>query len=173
MHEMHGMPMHEATVVLSALQAADVDFCLGGGWGVDALLDEQTREHSDLDFWVPASQLHELLLVMVEVGVDRVCPTPGDRPWNWVLHDGNRRIDLHLYEPTDHGYWCYGSSLGGEQFPDEALSGSGVVGGIPVRCESAEWAIKFRTGYALREIDRHDVRLLCERFGLEMPDSYR
>lgn len=169
----HRMPADQARQVLEELTVGRVGVVLGGGWCVDALLGEQTREHSDLDLWVPADQLHELLGVVAALGVDRVLPWPGDRPWNWVLHDGgSRRIDLHLYEPRTDGSWHYGSALGGESFPDESLSGRGVVDGLVVRCESPAWAVRFHTGYPPRPVDRHDVRLLCERFALERPDGF-
>src|SRR3954449_1467240 len=125
----HHMSAHDARTLLSALQADEVVFCLGGGWGVDALLEVQTRPHSDLDLWVWAEQLHDLLRVLVSQGVDRVLPWPGDRPWNWVLHDGRRRVDLHLYEAAAAGGWHYGSALNGSTFPDDALAGRGVVDG--------------------------------------------
>ena len=38
---------------------------------------------------------------------------------------------------------------------------------------SPEWLVKFHTGYELDENDHQDVRLLCERFGIDMPDKYR
>jgi len=169
----HRMPAAQARQVLDALTTGGVEVVLGGGWCVDALLGEQTREHSDLDLWAPADQLHELLTVAVALGVDRVFPWPGDRPWNWVLHDGaTRRIDLHLYEPREDGSWHYGSALAGERLPAEALAGEGTVDGLQVRCESPEWALRFRTGYPPREVDRHDVRLLSERFDLPLPPDW-
>jgi hypothetical protein len=43
------MTAERVTELLGALDAHRVDACLSGGWGVDALLGEQTREHADLD----------------------------------------------------------------------------------------------------------------------------
>ena len=95
----HVMPAAEAAHLLRALDDAGVGASIGGGWGVDALLGQQTREHSDLDIWVPATALETLFGVLVADGLDRIFPWPGDRPWNFVLHDGRtRRVDLHLYE---------------------------------------------------------------------------
>jgi len=168
------MPSAEAQDLLLALADARVGACLGGGWSVDALLGEQTREHSDLDLWVPAHDLHALLRVMVEKGVDRVYPWPGDRPWNWVLHDGaTRRVDLHLYERRSDSEWHYGSALGGDTFPTEALEGRGSIGGLVVRCESPAWSLRFHSGYEPRSTDRHDMGLLSERFGIELPQALR
>jgi lincosamide nucleotidyltransferase A/C/D/E len=48
------MTMTAADVVeiLGWLRAASADVWLDGGWGVDALVGEQTREHKDLDLIV-------------------------------------------------------------------------------------------------------------------------
>jgi lincosamide nucleotidyltransferase A/C/D/E len=32
--------------------------------------------------------------------------------------------------------------------------------------------VKFHTGYALDENDYQDVKALCKRFGIEMPEEY-
>ncbi len=44
--------------------------------------------------------------------------------------------------------------------------------GHPVRCIPPEWMVKFHSGYTLDENDYHDVRLLCERFGIPLPEEY-
>jgi lincosamide nucleotidyltransferase A/C/D/E len=146
---------------------------VGGGWGVDALLGEQTRLHSDLDLWAAADDLEGLLAALVPAGVDRILPWPGDRPWNFVLHDGaRRRVDLHLYEPLPDGSLHYGPVTGGVVFPAEALEGRGSIGGVAVRCEAAEWAVRWHTGYPPRDVDRHDVPLLCRRYGIPLPAGF-
>ena len=166
------MSVDEARALVSVMADVGVHACVGGGWGVDALLGEQTRPHSDLDVWVPAEELHDALRALVGQGVDRIYPWPGDRPWNWVLHDDdNRRVDLHLYERMSDVEWHYGSALDGETFPTEALAGTGSIGGLAVQCESPPWALRFHLGYQPRATDRHDMRLLCERFGLELPPA--
>src|SRR5687767_3676578 len=82
------------------------------------------------------------------MGVDRIFPWPGDRPWNFVLHDGRRhRVDLHLYEDREDGQIHYGSALAGDVFPAAALDGCGKIGAQSVRCESPEWALRWHTGY--------------------------
>lgn len=32
--------------------------------------------------------------------------------------------------------------------------------------------VKFHTGYPLDENDYHDVKLLCQKFGIEIPTDY-
>lgn len=170
----HVMPAADAAALLRALRDGGVDACVGGGWAVDALLGQQTREHSDLDIWLAATDLHDLFRIVAERAVDRIYPWPGDRPWNFVLHDGAaRRIDLHLYEVLRDGTLQYGSVLKPFVMPAEALSGAGEIDGVPVRCEAPSWAVSFHTGYPPRPSDHHDVRLLCRRFQVELPPAYR
>lgn len=169
----HVMTADDATALLAALGAHGVDACVGGGWAVDALLGAQTREHADLDLWVPAADLERLFVAFTECGVDRVFPWPGDRPWNFVLHDGaRRRVDLHLHESLPDGTLHYGSVLDPYTFPVEALAGRGSIAGTEVRCEFPEWAVRWRTGYAPRPNDLHDVPLLCARFGIPLPPGF-
>ncbi len=167
------MAAEDAVGLLAGLNEHGVDACVGGGWAVDALLTELTREHSDLDLWLPAAHLERLFVAFAERGVDRVFPWPGDRPWNFVLHDGVRlRVDLHLYEPRPDGSLHYGSAINGEAFPAEALAGQGTIAGTAVRCEAADWSVRWHTGYPPRAVDRHDVLLLCERFGIDVPEGF-
>ncbi|MFJ2273893.1 nucleotidyltransferase domain-containing protein [Streptomyces sp. NPDC087866] len=167
------MAAQDVVTLVQRLDAHGVDTCIGGGWAVDALLGEQTREHSDLDLWVPAAHLERLFVAFAEAGVDRIFPWPGDRPWNFVLHNGVRlRVDLHLYEPLADGSLHYGSVAAGGSIPPGALAGHGSIAGTAVRCESAEWAVRCHTGYPARDVDRHDVTLLCHRFGIPLPEGF-
>jgi lincosamide nucleotidyltransferase A/C/D/E len=128
----------------------------------------------DLDVWVDAVDFEGLVAAFVGLGVDRLYPWPGDRPWNFVLHDGgSRRVDLHLYESLSDGRLRYGSTNAPFMFSDEDLSGRGEIAGLPVRCERPEFALANHTGYELREVDRHDVAVLCEHFGLQPPEDFR
>jgi lincosamide nucleotidyltransferase A/C/D/E len=168
------MSADSALRLLGGLEERHVDYCLGGGWGVDALLGEQTRDHSDLDLWLPAAHLERLFVAFSMAGVDRIFPWPGDRPWNFVLHDGHTlRVDLHLYELVPSGSVYYGSVLDGDTFPADAFTGRGCINGVSVPCEEPAWALRWRTGYPPRDVDRHDVPLLAARFGFALPEAFR
>jgi lincosamide nucleotidyltransferase A/C/D/E len=58
-------------------------------------------------------------------------------------------------------------------FPAAALAGRGRIGDTELRCETPEWSLRWHTGYPPRAEDHHDVPLLCQRFGLELPEIYR
>ena len=81
--------------------------------------------------------------------------------------EAGRRLDVHSYTLD-----AAGLNVGGVPYSGEHLTGSGVIGGHPVRCIPPEWLVKFHTGYELDGNDWHDVRLLCERFQIAVPDEY-
>jgi lincosamide nucleotidyltransferase A/C/D/E len=90
------------------------------------------------------------------------------RECNFVLADqAGRRLDVHSYTLD-----AAGRNVGGVPYRGEQLTGRGVIGGYPVRCIPPEWLVKFHTGYELDDNDWHDVRLLCERFQIAVPDGY-
>ena len=62
-------------------------------------------------------------------------------------------------------------SLPGVSHATLLLTGVGIVGGTRVRCLSAETQMRTHTGYALKESDMHDLRLLHDRFGIDYPDE--
>ncbi|HKE67879.1 MAG TPA: hypothetical protein VKB55_01410 [Nocardioidaceae bacterium] len=170
----YAMPPESARTLLTALDAHGVAVCVGGGWAVDALVGRPTRRHADLDVWVDAADTEGLFAAFVDEGVDRIHPWPGDRPWNFVLHDGHtRRVDLHLYETLGDGRLHYGSVQASFIFTSDDVSGAGEIAGLPVRCERPEFALRNHTGYEVRDVDRHDVAVLCEHFGLRPPPDYR
>ena len=74
--EVHGhvMEAEAARCLLDALAASGVDPCVGGGWGVDALLGEQTRQHADLDLWILAAEFEHSISAFAETGIDRLYP---------------------------------------------------------------------------------------------------
>jgi lincosamide nucleotidyltransferase A/C/D/E len=166
------MPPETACVLLAALEEHGVDACIGGGWAIDALLCRQTRQHADLDLWVEARGLEGLFLAFADQGVDLIFPWPGDRPWNFVLHDGrSRRVDLHLYETWADGRLHSGSVTSPFIFDADDIAGRGRIAGVEVRCERPGFALRNHTGYPQRDVDRHDVAVLCEQFGLPMPEG--
>jgi|GEM_PF-391866 len=144
-----------------------IPVCIDGGWGVDALLGGQTRPHSDLDIAVEHKDVPRLR-ALLEAGGYTDVPRDDTRDCNFVLGDaGGHQIDIHSYT-----FDAEGKVVFGVEYPFESLQGTGRINGLPVRCITPEWMVKFHTGYPLDEGDYHDVRLLCERFGIEMPPEY-
>jgi len=51
------MSASQVIEVMSTLRGSNVNAWVDGGWGVDALLGEHTREHDDLDLVVAADSV--------------------------------------------------------------------------------------------------------------------
>lgn len=143
---------------------------IDGGWGVDALLERQTRPHEDLDIAVQekdVAALRELLLGYREV------PRGDSSAWNFVLGDGQGQlIDFHVFVLDEQGNGIYGPKENGNMYPASSLTGVGRINGQEVRCISPEDMVKFHTGYEVDENDYRDVLALCEKFGLDLPKDY-
>lgn len=154
------------------LEQSGINIWIDGGWGVDALLGEQTRPHDDLDIVVEEKNLPELreyLQAQRYKDVER----DDTSPWNFVLGDDNgHEIDFHVVNFDDEGNGIYGPEERGIMYPADSFEGIGYVNGVAIRCLTAEYQVKSHTGYELREKDYRDVAALCEKFGIELPDEY-
>lgn len=83
--------------VLSLLRRARTDIWIGGGWGVDALIGEQTRSHRDLDLMHRQEQEATVLAALADAGF---VETLDRRPVRFVVTAADKRgtgreIDLH------------------------------------------------------------------------------
>jgi lincosamide nucleotidyltransferase A/C/D/E len=145
---------------------------IDGGWGVDALLGEQSRGHKDLDIAIQRKDVASLCEFLHRRGYTEI-KLDEARPWNFVLGDENgREIDVHVIELDDRGNGIYGPPEKAELYPAGSLTGAGTIEGQAVRCISPEWAVKFHSGYDLNEKDFRDVSALCKKFGIELPAVY-
>ena len=144
-----------------------IEVWVDGGWGVDALLGKQTREHSDLDVAIEHQNVGKLRELFEAKGYTDV-PRDDTRDCNFVLGDDRGRLlDVHTFT-----FDAKGNNIYGCEYPLESLTGSGTVNGYAVNCISAEWAVKFHSGYELKETDYHDVLALCNHFGIAIPSEY-
>jgi len=157
----------DAADLIALLEENGLEIYVDGGWAVDAVLGEQTRPHDDLDIALPHAQVPRLREFLGARGFRE--EHRGDS-WecNFVLaDDAGRRLDVHYYTLDSTG-----RNAGGVPYTSEQLTGRGTIGGYAVRCISPEWLVTFHTGYELDDKDLHDVRLLCERFQIAVPDEY-
>lgn len=153
------------------LRALGIPIWLDGGWGVDALLGEQTRPHDDLDIVVEERHLSRLRAALQDEGF-RDVERDDTTAWNFVLGDAaGRQVDVHaiVFDTTGNG--LLGPAENGLMYPAGSLSGVGTVEGIEMKCLTAAFQVA-RTGYTLRDKDFRDVRALRERFGLSPPASF-
>lgn len=155
--------------VVSDLRDAGVRAWVDGGWGVDALLEEQTRDHDDLDLVVPVISLGTCRAVLEGSGFVL------ERDWLPTAlalraSDG-RAVDLHPVEPTADG--------GGDQIQRDGVTRwhypapvLGRIEGVQVRCCSLDCQVRAHLGYDPRPSDRADMEALAHRFGIVLPAPY-
>jgi lincosamide nucleotidyltransferase A/C/D/E len=155
--------------LLGWLEAAGIESWLDGGWGVDALLGEQTRPHADFDLTPQVSDVPRLIALLAAHGFAQKEGAPPD---SFVLADAaGREVDVHAVTLRASGEGVYRMANGEDWiFPRGTFEGTGTVLGRRVRCFSAEAQILCHAqGYAPAERDLRDMERLAERFGLELP----
>ena len=181
------MRADEAVALYTLLTGQGVRVWVDGGWGIDALLGEQTRPHKDFDALVSLDDLSTLANVLANCGFTlkeiwgENCwiahpvqvPVIGRRELGisavataFVVRDSARReLDIHVLTLNGRGYGIPAWNADITYSPD-ALAGQGVIAGTGVRCLSAPRQMATHTGYVLQAKDLQDLRLLHERFGV-------
>ena len=157
----------DVTEIVQLLSKNQIEFLIDGGWGVDALLGEQTRTHADLDIAVQHKDFASIRDLLHERGY-RDVRRNDTRDYNFVLGDNQgHQIDIHSFTFDSMGHLVYGVP-----YSIDSLTGTGSVNGHPVKCISPEWMVRFHTGYKPDENDYRDVKALCQRFSIELPSEY-
>src|SRR3972149_2418354 len=114
------MTEDDVGAVMARLTESGIDVWLDGGWGVDALLAEQTRDHDDLDLVVALDHIDAIRESLSTLGYG---VTEDERPTRVVLTaPGDRRIDLHTVEVDGGGGGVQGPPGGGPSPPPARLS---------------------------------------------------
>ena len=155
--------------LLQLLESNSIPAWLDGGWGVDALLQTQTRTHQDVDIIVSVSdvpKLQELLAIM------RFSVQEGKPPNSFVLANGvGLKVDVHAVNFDDDGNGVYRMQNGEDWiYPAEGFSGRGIVREMSVKCLSPTTQVLCHAyGYIPVEQDFVDMELLAEKFGVELP----
>lgn len=161
------MPAEDVVHLIQLCEQNGIELYIDGGWGIDALLGEQTRPHGDLDVALPhifVPKLRELLEARGYKDVER----DDTRDCNFVLGDSKgHQVDIHSYTFDEDG-----NNIFGVAYEPRHLTGIGTIDGYPVKCIPPDVMIEFHSGYELDEDDYHDVAALCEKFNLELPEEY-
>jgi lincosamide nucleotidyltransferase A/C/D/E len=150
-----------------------VQVWLDGGWGVDALLETQTRSHNDVDLVVAFPDADRLTKLLEQHGYRL---KDGGRAQNFVLaDDAGREVDVHVVEFDADGNGNYQMENGELWvYPRRGFTGRGRVEGVEVFCLTAEVAVECHaSGYAPAEKDFADMEQLARRFGVELPAGLR
>lgn len=159
--------------LLRWLDEASIAVWLDGGWGVDALLQTQTRPHEDVDLILRVSDAPKLRETLGRRGF---AIKEGSPPNSFVLANGSGlEVDVHAVVFDEDGNGIYRMENGKDWiYPAEGFSGRGVVGGKRVHCLSATAQVLCHAhGYTPTEKDFRDMELLQERFGVELPPQLK
>ena len=155
------------------MEGHGVRLWLMGGWGVDALVGQQTRIHHDVDVLVEVTELEGFRARLHELGFefrylwddetwsvhDPSWSSDDEQPTAFVYtHPDGREIDVHVVKFDESGVvtlWTVPYQL-----TVEGLRGIGTVAGHPVRCLTREMQVETHTGYELPPHHAADLHLL-------------
>jgi lincosamide nucleotidyltransferase A/C/D/E len=152
--------------VTTALADRGVQGWVGGGWGVDALIGHQTRQHSDLDLIIGNGKplVDTAHLVLDGLGLrflmERRTALVTPRRLRFADDDG-RSIDL-LSVDLDAPPFS-GRVAGRPPFT------TGVIGGELLACLSGPLQLALHTGYRYGPVDGSDITMLQNH--LRMADA--
>jgi len=169
MHTQPNMTAADLVGLLQALNNAAIAVWLDGGWGVDALLETQTRPHKDVDIILRVADVPQLQELLALRGFTVREGTP---PTSFVLADGaGLEVDVHAVTFDDEGNGVYRMQNGEDWiYPAEGFGGRGVIDGFPVRCLSPTTQVLCHAyGYVPIEKDLRDMERLQERFSVDLP----
>ncbi|MGW1024866.1 nucleotidyltransferase domain-containing protein [Streptomyces sp. NPDC002577] len=159
------MTADDVLSILAVLRNAGLDIWIGGGWGIDALVGEQTRPHRDLDLMHRKNQEPAVVAALADAGF---VETLDRRPVRFVVTDPlGREIDLHPLVFAGDGSAVQASPDPEHPFAYPASCFvTGKVQGTTVPCLSPEQQVYFHQGYDPADHDRHDMAQLRQAFGV-------
>lgn len=159
----------DAIEIIKYAKENGINIWLDGGWGVDALLEKETREHNDIDLFVEEKNSIKFIEILKEKGFNEIAETY-TTTFHTVWKDNEDRIiDLHVFEFDEQENILFD----GQTYPSEVFNGFGKIGDEIVKCINAENQVIFHLGYEHDENDVMDVKLLCEKFKISLPEEYK
>jgi lincosamide nucleotidyltransferase A/C/D/E len=170
--------------IYKRLSTNGIQVWLTGGWGIDALLGEQTRSHMDIDVIILLDDVPRVCELLGRDGYKIkefwsenrwVIDAHGNRiETAFVLQDSEgREFDAHAIYLDEHGngvpVW---DEVGDFIFKQGDLAGLGTIARFAIQCITPASQMLCHAGYQLPEKQLRDLELLHEKFGVAYPDSY-
>ena len=113
----------------NALEKLGVKIWIDGGWGVDALLEKETRPHEDLDIAIQQKDISKLRELLERRGFQEI-KLEIARPHNFVMADTHgHEIDVHAIVLDSKGDGIYGPVENGELNPAPVLPATAGIAG--------------------------------------------
>ena len=159
--------------ILGVLEREGVDLWVEGGWGIDALIGVQNRDHGDLDVVIDATDADRFRAALIAAGWRPIFEDP---PGRASFQDAKGRIvDVSITAADRYGdRWNVNRSTGRGE-PDYPFDGFtyGWIGGEKVPCLGPETQVFHHLGYEIEDVDTFDMKLLRDRFDVALPESLR
>ena len=151
------MTPEDVVEVLTALDAGGIDYWVDGGWGIDALLERQTREHRDLDLGVGLDDVPRIATLLPHFSQKE----SGESGGLFLTDELDRVVDLLLIERSDTGE-LWRQLAGGRRLRHEEMEtrASGLIGGRTVRCASVALQRQHHDHPDATDQDRLDIEAL-------------
>lgn len=158
--------------ILNTLEQAGIQVWIDGGWGVDALVGTQTREHNDLDVVVA---FHDVERIKKVLGNRGFVVSVDELPTRFVLRDNNlHHIDFHTVTFDFEGGGIQKLQDGRTyRYPSQGFTGKGSINGQAVKCLTPEVQAECHYGYEPDANDHHDMQLLHDHFGIRLVAPYK
>lgn len=175
----------DAIYLYRCLADHGIPIWLSGGWGIDALLGEQTRPHKDLDAILLLDDMLPMCELLAKDGF-HLKELWSENAWTldregnqtataFILQDSlGREVDVHAIRLDEQGNGIPAWAASDEFiFNSEDLSGSGRIAGFPVHCISAQGQVKCHLGYELPQYQVHDLERLQSKTGVPLPNIHK
>jgi lincosamide nucleotidyltransferase A/C/D/E len=162
---------YDVVEILDALEG--LRLWLDGGWGVDALLGQQTREHSDVDVAIDEAVLVDATQRLATLGFEHAVGLRPGLPARYVVRDARgRQVDFHVvtFDANGDGWQTLPDGTRGA-YPAPELGWDGEIAGRRVLCISPELQLRHHLGYQPAERDLHDMSELSRRYGFSLPET--
>jgi lincosamide nucleotidyltransferase A/C/D/E len=157
------MDAHTVVQLLASMRAAGLDVWIAGGWGIDALLGRQTRQHRDLDLVHKVEEEGLLMTVLTATGY---VESLDERPVRFVMTNAaGVELDLHPLDFAEDGSARQAAGNSGATFtyPAECFV-TGLIQDTVVPCLSVAQQVYFHRGYEPQAQDLSDMAQLRASF---------
>lgn len=152
------MTREDVIEVLAALESGGIAYWVDGGWGIDALVGQQTRTHRDLDLGVRLDDVAKIETLLPRF--QRV----SEEEWPGFLllkDERGRAVDLLLVERGEGGQLWQQLAAGRRiHHAESETRASGHIGGRPVQCASVALQREHHDHPDATDQDRVDIKVL-------------
>lgn len=144
--------------VIKILEEASITYWIDGGWGIDILVGKQTRTHRDIDIDFDARYTEKLLKILKAHGYE--VETDWTPTRIELYNEKLGYLDIHPFIINEDGTSKQADLEGGWYEFEADYFGSAIFEGRTIPCISVKGQKVFHTGYELREVDKHDIKMI-------------